>query len=538
MFLDARQIERDTDLDTDLCIVGGGAAGITLARRFMGGQTRVCLIESGGLSFDAATQTLYQGENVGIDYYPLDVCRLRFFGGSTNAWGGWCRPLDEIDFESRPWIAGSGWPFGYDSLEKYYAEAHKICQIDNPQYDASDHLENIGDKYTSILPIDPGQFETTVYTFSPPTRFGRTYAEEIRRSSNITCLLHANVTNIDTTDDVGAVTGVRISCIGGNKFTVRAKTFVLAAGGVENARLLLLSNDKRAAGLGNDHDLVGRYFMEHPQTERRLVSVRPDAPLDFYGLNYVQSSISARLSLTPGIQRQNELLQYSANIKPVYVGEDSAGWMSFKKLYEWLHPKWSIDPISRFPPYEPKGFRLEHPINMTRDAIKLSKAVLGNALKPKQLISHFVLQSKSEQEPNPDSRIRLTTQRDLLGQNRVELDWRMSSLDRRTMCVAEDILDEEFKRLDIGRLDDRGDGEEEAWPSSLHGGWHQLGTTRMHDDPKRGVVDANSQVHGLSNLFVAGGSVFPTSGVTTPTLTIVALAVRLADHLQSTAFAA
>ena len=261
-------------------------------------------------------------------------------------------------------------------------------------------------------------------------------------------------------------------------------------------------------------------------------------PLDLYGLDFVRGRISARLSLTAEKQRESELLQYSANIKPVYFGEESAAWVQFMKAYEQFHRVWGVDPISRLPPYELKKLRLRQIMDILAHPYDVARATLGNATHSRRLISHFVLQSKSEQAPNPESRIRLAAERDRLGQNRVELNWAMSALDRRTVCTAEDILDAEFRRLEIGKLDDRPPGETDAWPASLVGGWHQLGTTRMHEDPKHGVVDANGRVHGMGNLFVAGGSVFPTCGTATPTLTIVALAIRLGEYLQSPAFAA
>jgi choline dehydrogenase-like flavoprotein len=537
MFIDAREVPGNTEIEADLCIVGGGAAGISLAKEFIGLPIRVCLVESGGLTFDAATQELYRGDNVGLDYYPLDVCRLRYFGGSTNAWGGWCRPLDPIDFEQRPWVRDSGWPFGHEELEPYYARAHALCQIENPEYDPAQCLRQLKVRDARVLPMGADRIETTMYSFSPPTRFGRVYESEIRRADNITCLLYANVTSIDTDETASVATRVNIACLDGKHLAVSARCFVLAAGGVENARLLLLSNRVMAAGLGNAHQIVGRYFMEHTHTERRLITVNPSAALGFYGMDFVHRRISARLSLTPALQRRENLLQYSANIRPVYNGESSTGWKAFKHLIEAFHPKWQVDPIFRIPPYETKRFRIRDAAMMAAHPFSVGAATIGNVFRINRLISHFMLESKSEQAPNPLSAIRLSTARDRLGLNRVELDWRMLALDRQTVCRAEDIIDEELRRLGIGQLEDRPAEHVESWPATLCGGWHQIGTTRMHEDPRRGVVDENCLVHGMSNLFIAGSSVFPTSGTTTPTLTIVALTLRLSDHLKAATFA-
>jgi choline dehydrogenase-like flavoprotein len=534
MFLDGRQVELGARIETDLCIVGAGAAGLTLACQFAGMSTRVCLIESGGLDFDWQTQSLYEGGNVGLKYFDLDVCQLRYFGGNTNGWGGWCRPLDAIDFRERPWVKDSGWPFPLAELEPYYRSAHSLCEIAEPEYDPERTARSLGKAGAQVLPFDPSKVETSIYRFSRPTRFGQVYRQEIANAQNITCLLHANVLKINVSDNATRVTDVEVGALSGTRFKVSAAHFVLTAGGIENCRLLLLSNDVAPRGIGNQNDLVGRYFMEHPHTKRVLIAKSRKSAVSLYGLKFRDHGVSARLSLSETAQRELELLNYSGNIHPIYFAHDSSGWLSLRKLVLSLDPSRACDPFVRFPPYGRKGLSFNQVAQIARQIDRVTIAALLQVFQPDRLISGFVLESKSEQAPNPNSRVTLDHERDAFGLNRVRLDWRMLPIDQRTLAYGENIIDGELRRLGVGELARIEEPYVDGWPSNLEGGWHQIGTTRAHIDPRRGVVDGDCKVHGMSNLFIGGSSVFSTAGAAPPTLTIVALALRLANHLRNT----
>jgi choline dehydrogenase-like flavoprotein len=529
MFVDGRQIDGHITVDADICIVGAGAAGLTIACEFAHSETRICLLESGDLDFSWRTQALYEGRNVGLKYFDLDVCQIRYFGGNTNGWGGWCRPLDAIDFSDRPWVEGGSWPFSLDELEPYYRAAYTVCQIPTPDYDVEAIAWRLGAK---PLPLDPAKLEATVYQFSPPTRFGRVYRDVIAAAPNITCILNANVLQINLAPDARETRDVSVGCLGGAGFRVAARYFVLAAGGIENARLLLLSNDVAANGIGNRFDLVGRYFMEHPHTMRALTSTEPPAAFSLYGIGFRRRALSVRLSLPAAVQAAEGLLNYSANIHPVYFDQTSAAWLAFRKLVLSLDPRRQCDPYVRFPPYGKKRISLGQLYEIVRRFDKTVAAAFLHLFQPNALVSGFLLESKSEQAPNWGSRVRLQQERDAFGLNRVELDWRTLPIDRRTVIRGEEIIDQELRRLGIGALAPLQPSEIEGWPANLEGGWHQIGTTRMSADPHRGVVDANGKVHDVANLFIAGSSVFPTCGAAPPTLTIVAMALRLADHLN------
>ena len=260
MIIDFDSTEASTNLQADICVIGAGAAGITLAREFIGTGTKVIVLESGGMEFEDDTQDLYAGENVGLPY-ELDTTRLRFFGGTTNHWEGVCGPLDALDFKSRSWVPYSGWPFSKEELEPYYEKAQSICQVGPKLYGDNvwDYIER------KPLEFDPKKLQ---YGFRQmgefPIRFGEEYHDEINSADNVQLFLHANVINIQLESDEQHVEYVEIRNLSGKEGRVFARYFILACGAIENARILLVSNTVVSGGVGNQHDLVGRFFQEHP----------------------------------------------------------------------------------------------------------------------------------------------------------------------------------------------------------------------------------------------------------------------------------
>jgi choline dehydrogenase-like flavoprotein len=546
MIVDARSLPESAIVDTDVCIVGAGVAGITLAREFVGEEFQVCLLESGGLGPDRVTQSLYWGENVGHPYYPLDTARTCCFGGTSHRWllelgdnrlGARTRPLDEIDFEQRDWVPYSGWPFDKAYLDPFYERAQSIFKIGSYDYKV-ENWEN--PEYTPRLPLVSDRVETVIFQFGTRDTFIRDYRDEIDRADNITTYLHANVVEIETTETAQTVTRLRVACVGGRQLWVSAKWFILASGAIETPHLLLLSNKRQSAGLGNQHDLVGRFFMEHPHLWSGIYV--PSDPRAFnsaalYKIHpFNDVAIQGKLALAEGVLRGERLLNYCTSIHPAalphrlrYPGVTSKGVDSLKVLRSAIRS-------GKMP--ENLG---EHMVNLITGINGIATSALRKAkmgceeiigrFKPPS-IEVFRLNSMSEQAPNPNSRVTLTDERDALGRRRVRLDWQLSPLDIRTISRAQEIIDEELRRAGLGHLVVELEGE--TPPPDLHGGWHHMGTTRMHVDSKQGVVDENCRVHGMSNLFIAPPSVFPTSGYANPVLTIIALSVRLADHVKRT----
>ena len=526
MLVDARQIPDGSAVEADVCIIGGGAAGITIAREFADAGQRVCVLESGGLEPDAQTQSLYNGENIGFPYYDLATLRLRFLGGTTNHWVGVCRPLDEIDFQPRQWVAYSGWPFDKSHLDPYYERAHEVCQVGPYDYE----LDNWADD--SWLPLEGDRVATTVAQRSPPTRFGAVYRELLERSENVHTYLHANAVDIVGAESGREITHVRCAVLDGGQFTVSAKEFILATGAIENARLLLNSNTVQKDGLGNDHDLVGRFFMEHLSVPGSLfMPSNPELPLEPYmrdgPLAFEDGTRAlAYLTLTPQTLTKERLLNVRAYIRPANNRQVFLGTSRAAGSLRSIRSSIGTDP----------GLALEHVANVARDVDDIAMYLYRRSFRPSLPVNAYWLYNHIEQVPNPDSRITLDTERDVTGLNRVLLNWQFGDQERATYTRVQEIMGEELGRARLGRVRTILDDPETGWPSvngGLRGAWHQMGTTRMHLDPRQGVVDENCRIHSIGNLYLAGSSVFPTSGYTNPTLTIVALAIRLSDHIKN-----
>jgi choline dehydrogenase-like flavoprotein len=182
MFIDTRRVENGTVVQTAVCIIGGGVAGITLALELEKQGIDACLLESGGFKPDDDTRDLCRGEDIGLPYRFADGCRGRFLGGSSNCWGGWCRPLDPWDFEKRDWIAHSGWPFGWEELAPYYERTHALLKLGPRNFEPAFWEAAIGRRDVRRLPLIGGKVRDTISQFSPPARFGTLYRDDLARS--------------------------------------------------------------------------------------------------------------------------------------------------------------------------------------------------------------------------------------------------------------------------------------------------------------------------------------------------------------------
>lgn len=564
MVIDARSLPNQEVIEVDLCIIGGGAAGIAMAREFAQTAVRVALLESGGFDFDNATQSLYAGdENSGLRYFPLDGSRLRYFGGTTNHWGGYCQPLGDTDFAHRDWIPNSGWPVSKDELWPYYEKAHDLLEVDPQAWDLAVWTEQ--DRY-SAWEMEDKRLITRVAQISPKTtrRFGTHYRESVTAAENVQLYLNANVTQIEANEEVTAVNQLHVTTLSGNEFTVRAKHFVLAAGGIENARLLLLSDQQQTAGLGNQNDVVGRYFMEHPRfVAATILPSTPFLSMGFYGLHKVGGKpIKGYLSLTPEAQAAEKLVDVQIRIAPIYnhVFTDalkSADVASLRTLIKMAqgqqdtanlgtHLQNVLTDLTSFQGLLAPGVAIPtlNPLEVAKiiNAERMDEALaayLGEvAIFGLDELFNWVpleqveVQTRIDPVPNPNSRITLSEERDALGQRRPHLHWELTELDKFSTLRTMEIFASALGQAEIGRLRLEIDEDLTSWPEGVRGGYHHMGTTRMHEDPKHGVVDAQCRVHGLSNLYIAGSSLFPTGGLGTPTMTLLALALRLTDHLK------
>ena len=534
MFVDARRLDDASSIDAEVCVIGGGVGGITLALEFEKRGVGACLIESGGFAADEATRDLYRGESIGLPYLFADGCRSRFLGGSSNCWGGWCRPLAEEDFVRREWVPYSGWPFAKSELTPYYERSHGILSLGPSRFDTEFWVDAIGHPDVRRHPFTSSGVVDVISQFSPPVRFGKFYREELARSKHVIVYLCANAVDIET-DGAQTVRRVKVKTLTGRTAGVSARVFVLATGGIENARLLLASNRDRPDGLGNHNDLVGRFFMDHPRLMSGKIHFREAWSRNMlYDVKYHYRNntvaahgtcVAAQFGLSPELQGKERLLKANVCFSSVFPGEDSEVTNALIRL------KWRLEGTK-----QPDHPLIGEMLTLAAHPIDAAGFVAARYLHLRSLIKYARFLVIAEPLPDPDSRVVLSQERDQLGVNRVKVNWRLDTLVKRTIdrtlaIVAEELTDAGIADVSLDPPIEGGD-----WPDTFHkeGCWHHIGTTRMHDSPKLGVVDRNCRVHGTNNLYIAGSSVFPTAGGDFPTITIVALTLRLADHIAAT----
>lgn len=493
--IDARTLPDASRIEADLIVIGGGMAGVTLARELAGGPLKVAILESGGLEIDPENQALYAGAGVqrapGNPDRPFDdylvQSRMRVLGGSGMVWGGKCAPLDPADFSERPWIPHSGWPITRQQMQPYYDRACDLLEI--PRFPLERPRSTEPERQPLALAPRDGFFPAPrVFSrFSGGTdkaafdAFRTGFAE----APNITVYLHANVVRIRR--QAAEVAGLDVACLNGGRHTAKADRYVLAVGGIENVRLLLASD-----GLGNAHDLVGRFFQGHvtyandgdAETEGSAMTISRAAPMDLYA---PAKRMAAHCVIGADLvaQAQMKTGNFTATL-----------------------------------------FRADVSNPDTKAIAGLGGLLAGGGVG--QTYGYFAM---AEHFPNPDSRVILDpAHRDALGTPRVRLAWIYGDKDHAALERSVARLADALGASGEGRL---------CWsikPGQLlansSASRHHMGTTRMNADPTKGVVDPDLRLHEVRNLYVAGSSVFPTSGIANPTLTILALVMRLADHLK------
>lgn len=557
MITDSREIPENHVVKADICIVGAGPAGVTLAREFIGTAHHVCLLESGGISQDPAVQDLSDGNSIGEEFLPLKDIRNRQFGGNSNIWsiklgrkedrqweiGVRYVPLDDIDFEKRDWVPHSGWPIRREELIPYYERAQQVAHSGPFDYST----EAWSNPQAKPFDFANTAFTSKVFQFGARTVFHQNYLEELRAAPNVDIYLYATAAELDVPPENKAVQRVRVSNLTGKSYWVEAKTFILATGGIENARLMLASNRHQACGVGNENDLVGRFFMDHPLLDiGRLFPGKNGtfAQTAFYDLRQVKGSpVMGHITLTKEAMVEQQLLNNAVVLFPRPSERQTQAVLALKDLIEngyLRHP----DP-QHWPAIAQKLLKiaggLDYVARAISDARKYDQSLMhgfgrGGWSENPQIYDRFKTYEVllvSEQVPDASNRVQLSRDRDALGMPRVELNWRWGSFNIDSAKRTQDLFAAVAETSGIGRyVSNFGDGElKNPGPAGMA---HHLGTTRMSSAPTQGIVNQNCQVHSVPNLYIASSSVFPTGGYANPTLTILALTLRLADHLKKT----
>ena len=547
MIQDANDLPEGQALLADICIIGAGAAGISLALRLIDTRRDVLILESGGLRAEPATQSLYEGFVADERLHsPPDRYRQRRFGGTTTIWGGRCMPFDPIDFEARDYMPHSGWPIGESALASYYRQANTLCEAGDYKYTIAEAFDP--PPRPMIEGFSSANFSTdTIERFSCPTDFGARYGHRLRSARNVRVLLHANVAALRLDAAGQRVNGASVRTLLGRRFEVTARQYIVATGGLEVARLLLASRDVQPQGIGNDHDVLGRYYMCH--LAGTIGALRFNRPLGavWNGYDIADDGVYCRrrIALTEDAQRRHRIGNFIARLHHpritdpahcnavlslLYLAKFVIPYEYGKRLHgeervsfaRWLEHLRNV----AAGPFDAAGFAW----HMLKDRKLAERKYPSVIISPKANL--YSLDFHAEQQPNPSSRVKLSDTVDALGMPQLTIDWRYTPNDVATLAQAVALLAADLRRDDIGTLSYEPENlEAEMTRYGAYGG-HHIGTARMGADPRSSVVNSDCRVHGIGNLYIAGSAVFPTSSQANPTLTLVALALRLAARLE------
>ena len=517
MLRDLDQMAEGAEIACDVCIVGSGAAGIALAVGLLDSKLSVVVLESGGAIDEPATQRLYDSEVVGHAFAGVHEGRFRTYGGSTTRWGGSGIRLDASDFEKREWVRDSGWPIGFSEVEKYYPRASALLGTDAMNFD-TEVFAHLG--FTPPA-FDGERVGYRFEKFAPRPSLREVYGAKLRDSTNVTVLLHANLTRIELSPGLDHVERVHVRSLSGRSATVRAGRVAICTGAIETARILLANDAQQQRGIGNARGLVGRYLQDHPVARVATITTSdPDRLQRLFNTFYKGGQkYAVRHPAPAGLQRREEILNAAAIVK--FEAPADSPYRALKEAV--LAAK--RGKVGMALPQAMGRAVLRAP-SILRPVYEY--VVRGRAYTPSPSIW---LAMTSEQEPNPESRVTLAEERDALGVRKSKIDWRMTELTLRTMRVYTRVVGEEFARLGLGEMmaEEWLEGRED-WRALVGDQYHHMGTARMGDSAETGVVDGRCRVFGVDNLYVAGSAVFPTGGQAGPTLTIIALALRMAEE--------
>ena len=513
-------------VEADICIVGAGIVGLALAHAFLDARHRVLVLEAGGWQATARGQDDLWAETEGVHYHSFSSSRFRAYGGCGSYWGGVCPSLEQLDFE------GVGqtitWPVTVEEMGPWIERAEALLDVRLVGKPLASWEERTG----SAPRLGP-ELRPVVLPLARQPDPGASCRDAFRNSSNVHVALRADVLSIETDATASRAEALRAALPGGRRVRCRARQVVIAAGGVENARLLLLSNDRASAGIGNLHDQVGRWFSDHLycypghlEPAEPLVAKGPHIVEDYAELRKGAKAITA-YSVSEATRRREGLNGAAAFFRKVrahrhHPDRFSPGGTASAYFAEVARGKMFLDRSAPARAYD-----------LLRDAPAAARLYLRRMMQPYRPEHRLSLQMQIEVSPRPDSRVTLAETKDRLGRRRSRVSWQIDKEDFRGADRLWTALARALASRGVGKLVGAPPGAGGRWPTSTTSGKHHMGTTRMSEEPRGGVVDPSCRVHGMENLHIAGSSVFPTGGWANPTLTAIALALRLAARLRA-----
>ncbi len=498
MFKDIQDLSINNYNFYDICVVGSGPAGISVIKKLLKSNYKIALLESGGIHPEDDYQALNEGKNSGPSFLSLDHSRMRSFGGGGLLWAGWCAPFESNEFEKKPFLHLSGWPISLKDIENYYKEAAKMLGISYEKfYDKKLIGETAQEKNFKEFFRDKSLLKASVFQASSPVNrnLAEKYRIELENSNNTDVIFHSTVTNINLSNNGKDVDNVSISDLSGNNANIKAKIFVLACGALENPRILLSSNKYYKNGIGNSQGLVGSCFMSHPGINN-VGEIHKISSGKCYDGPKKNIDYKVTFEISPKERLKHKILRHTLSVENFSQSIKS-------KLF---------DKSNFF-------------LNIKKTFCKITG---------KQYFSNnWNLNVGLEQPPNLSNYLKLDNKIDQLGVPKINMHWnKISNIERDTVIKSVNIMAKELGMLNTGRIklkEDLLSGKAFNIDDPIN---HHIGTTRMSDSPKTGVVDKNCKVFDLSNLYIAGSSVFATSSIVNPTYTIVALSLRLGEYLK------
>jgi choline dehydrogenase-like flavoprotein len=507
----------------DVCIIGAGAVGLALAAQFIGDPRRVLVLESGRDGSDEAAAELSLLDSVGTRHDGWRDGRVRGFGGTTRSWGGQLVPMRASEFAARPWVPESGWPLTLEEMQPYYRRTELLLRTAGPPYD-----ESVSARLGVPLPaFDPATFCVRFSQWASLSRrnFAVLWRRQLARAGNITVLLGATAAAVRCSAAGNHCEGIEVRAPG-RATTIRARQFVIACGGIESARLLLASPSADGRGVANRSGTLGCFFQDHISyvAGELMPHVRGSVQSIFDPRYLGNTMYSLKVEPTDRAMREHGWLNAMGHI--AFQIPAALGWMEARRLLRSLQAGRLALPSA------------DEARALAGGGLMLTRLLLARWLTRRRRspdAGRILLLVDSEQAPNAISRVSLDSRVDALGMPRARLDWRPGELEQRTLTGFSRSLAQEFARLNLGqvRLAQAPDFNTREELGSARDIFHHMGTTRMSLSADHGVTRPDLRCHDVDNLFIAGGSVFPASGIANPTFTALALALRLADQLKA-----
>jgi choline dehydrogenase-like flavoprotein len=511
------------DLLADVCVIGAGAAGFACAKSLLAAGIKVLILEGGLERFDAAAADIHKSEVRGFPHTGIHEARERIVGGTTTKWGGQGLPFMAEDFAVRKHVELSGWPISLEELMPYYKKAESVLGTDvTVPYDYQPWRHS----GITVPPLKGSGLEFFVTKWCRVPNFALQHGPAVRDSAEIKLLYNASVVELLPNTQKTAVDAVKIRSLGGREGLVKARFFIAAGGAIESVRLFLNSVQFGPYGPGNAGKKAGHYFQDHvaavvgqiiPASRSHFQNLFD--PFYRRGFKYFP-----RLRLDPAMADKQGILHASAQV--VFSAEGDDPLLKAKQVLASIRKKEAIDKYRELT-------KLANPCNLWRITLALLRWKIGRrGSSPKR--GPIWLEIHSEQEPSFESMIKLNDQQDAMGMRRVSLQWHISSMTVRTIQETARLVSSEFKAAGIAevKLEPWVDGPAANATKWMADVFHQAGGLRMSDSDQEGVVDRDCKVFGVSNLYVASSAVFPTSSFSNPTMTTIALSIRICDTIK------